>query len=67
MPPKFVTRKESAILTRDQKMLLLTLVRRDARDIGYGTKYTSPDESNWPQRLKTLRTIARKLMTEDPL
>lgn len=48
-------------LTRGQLHMLLHLVRKEAREIGYGTTYSSFDERTWPRRLKQLELLARKL------
>ena len=49
-------------MTRKQMHLLLELVRKDARNHGYGTTYHVDNKREWPNRLKELHVVAGKLI-----
>jgi hypothetical protein len=45
-------------------LLLLELVRRDARNVGYGKEYHYDNTKEWPNRLHTLHAVAGKLIRQ---
>ena len=49
-------------LSDTQIGVLLELVRKDARRHGYGHMWHADNKSLWPNRLKALTPIARKLI-----
>jgi hypothetical protein len=51
-------------LTPKQMRRILELVRKDARNQGYGTKYHMDNKREWPYALKQLESIAGKLMQQ---
>jgi hypothetical protein len=51
-------------MTRKQMHLLLELVRKDARNHGYGTTYHVDNKREWPNRLHSLHAIAGKLIRQ---
>ena len=48
-------------LTNGQRNILLAMVRREARSLGYGNEYDYYNHAKWPRRLKQLDRVARKL------
>ena len=48
-------------LTDKELGLLVHLIRREARLIGYDTIYHEYNKKIWPSRLKGMQTIVRKL------
>lgn len=48
-------------LTDGQKHILLALIRKEARTLGYGQEWHEDNRPEWPKRLKEMRIIAGKL------
>ena len=52
------------ILTPRQMRRVLELVRKDARNHGYGTTWYIDNQREWPYALQQLHAIAGKLIKE---
>lgn len=48
-------------LTNGQYAMVRMLIYKEAKALGYGSKYHEWNHPEWPRRLKQLRIIARKL------
>jgi hypothetical protein len=51
-------------LSNAQRAILHAMVLREARSLGYGTRYHPYNRSAWPRKLKQMEKVAAQLKPE---